>query len=111
MKKSILTIMFLSVVLCLSAQTKYAVAKVVETIKKESSRITIVYETGKSEVINLSDLNFMSNTKLNECVLENVTTITTFLNNLSKMGYKLVAMNSESVNTNIIISTYIFSKE
>ena len=89
------------------AQTpkKYATARVIEGSQKEVSRITLTYETGETELIQLSALKFLQPSSTNENLLENQKLITKMINDMVAKGYTISKMSSSGegfINTWIL---------
>lgn len=110
MKKLFITSVLITLVsLCAIGQTKYATMRVSE-LNKANSLITIVYEDGKSEIIELEGIGLagLNHAKL----LENQKTITKTLNEMAEKGYELLSESTSSFGANNYKYTnYTFKKE
>lgn len=93
--KHLITAILLMVTALVSAQSaKHATARIFESGNKNHSRITLVYETGESEIIQLEPWNSFSLEKSNEAHIQNQTTINKLINGMAEKGYEISHMTS-----------------
>jgi hypothetical protein len=89
MLKALLTASLLLLINFSSKAQQYATARIFETGVKDFSYITIVYENGATEIIQLEKFSSFSIKANVEKVTENQKAITILLNTMSGKGYEL----------------------
>lgn len=93
--KHLITAILLLVTALVNAQSaSLATARISESTSTHLSRIALVYETGKTEIIQLESLHSLSLGKSNEAHLQNQTTITKLINDMAEKGYEISHMTS-----------------
>ena len=112
MQKKLITIGLL-VFMAISAQAQknvYATARIFESQSKELTRMSIVYETGESEIIPLKNWKpFGKALSNNNILIENQKVITKHLNKMSEKGYEVKNMTSTGDPT-YLFTSIIFIK-
>jgi hypothetical protein len=100
--------LFILLTTTLNAQ-EIATFKIFESQLFES-KITIIYETGKSDIISLKNISILSNLPKEEILksqIDNQKTITKELNQMKEKGYSIsqMSMSGESHITTLILFT------
>lgn len=111
MKKYIFLLFLLtSVSIYTIGQTKYATIRITESMKGFDSFISISYETGEVETIELKAIENRRNALIPENFESNQKIITQTLNKLAEKGYEVIS-SSISYMGSTRFSDYTLSKE